>query len=387
MIRFDRFMAACLYHPEHGFYAGSGRAGARSGDFLTSPEVGPLFGAVLARAVDQWWHDAGQPTVFVVAEHGAGPGTLAAAIRVASPNCAAALRWVMVERTAPQRKRHTERLGASTDLGDRNLWGMGAAADGRVQLYSVASLPPGIDVDVVVANELLDNLCVRVIERTPRGWAELWVEPQAGGGATDTWPGTEVIPHLVDIDVGGSDGYDGDLVGFADVVDTVGHQVAVGERIPVHSEAMSWLDEALGRVRPGGRVVAFDYADDTTSMARRGMGEWLRTYAAHGRGASPFEHCGHQDITCDVATDQLALVAEPVSDLTQAEFLTVWGIDALVDEGRRLWTQRASVADLAAVAARSRVTEAEALCDPGGLGAHRVLEWQIPPGDVPPATR
>ncbi|RMH80327.1 MAG: class I SAM-dependent methyltransferase, partial [Actinomyces sp.] len=41
------YVAACLYDPRHGFYASGGRAGRR-GDFLTAPEVGPLFGAVLA---------------------------------------------------------------------------------------------------------------------------------------------------------------------------------------------------------------------------------------------------------------------------------------------------------------------------------------------------
>ena len=55
---FSVFMEAALYDPTDGFYAAGGRAGGRSGDFLTSPEVGPLFGAVLARAIDTWWDGA-----------------------------------------------------------------------------------------------------------------------------------------------------------------------------------------------------------------------------------------------------------------------------------------------------------------------------------------
>ena len=69
-------MELALYDPERGFYATGGRAGRR-GDFLTSPEVGPLFGAVLARALDGWWDELGRPDPFVVVEAGAGPGTLA----------------------------------------------------------------------------------------------------------------------------------------------------------------------------------------------------------------------------------------------------------------------------------------------------------------------
>ena len=49
-LRFDEYLAIVLYG-EHGFYTTSGQAGRR-GDFITSPEVGPLFAAVLARWID-----------------------------------------------------------------------------------------------------------------------------------------------------------------------------------------------------------------------------------------------------------------------------------------------------------------------------------------------
>ncbi|MEL7207110.1 MAG: SAM-dependent methyltransferase, partial [Actinomycetota bacterium] len=50
-LRFDEYLEVVLYDPDHGFYAGDAGAG-RGRDFLTAPEVGPLFGAVLARAID-----------------------------------------------------------------------------------------------------------------------------------------------------------------------------------------------------------------------------------------------------------------------------------------------------------------------------------------------
>jgi SAM-dependent MidA family methyltransferase len=142
-------MEAVLYDPRRGFYATGGRAGARAGDFLTSPEVGPLFGAVVARAIDHWWVEAGSPERFTVVEPGAGPGTLAAAVRLASPVCTDRLQWVLVERTAAQRARHVERLGASSDPDShRPISG--------VHLVSVASLPDSFPADVVLANELLE---------------------------------------------------------------------------------------------------------------------------------------------------------------------------------------------------------------------------------------
>jgi len=80
-------------------------------------------------------------------------------------------------------------------------------------------------------------------------------------------------------------------------------------------------------------------------------------------------------VTCEVAVDQLARVRAPATDRSQAEFLQAHGLDDLVDAARHDWQARAAVGDLAALAARSRVTEAAALTDPSGLGAFRALEW------------
>ena len=81
---FSEVMDLALYDPSHGFYAAGGAAGRR-GDFITSPEVGPLFGAVVARALDGWWRAWGEPDPFVVVEAGAGAGTLAISVLTAQP--------------------------------------------------------------------------------------------------------------------------------------------------------------------------------------------------------------------------------------------------------------------------------------------------------------
>jgi hypothetical protein len=61
--------------------------------------------------------------------------------------------------------------------------------------------------------------------------------------------------------------------------------------------------------------------------------------------------------------------------MTQADALRAWGIDDLVADGRRIWNERAHVGDLAAMRARSRVREADALLDPEGLGGFMMLRW------------
>ena len=60
-------------------------------------------------------------------------------------------------------------------------------------------------------------------------------------------------------------------------------------------------------------------------------------------------------------------------DQSQAEWLRDLGIDDLVIEGRETWEARAHIGDVEALAGRSRANEARALCDPAGLGAHRVV--------------
>ncbi|MBJ7422549.1 MAG: SAM-dependent methyltransferase, partial [Ilumatobacteraceae bacterium] len=77
-VSFEKFMELALYSP-NGFYSTDGRAGRR-GDFITSPEVGPLFGSVVGNAIDAQWKALGSPTEFTLVEVGAGPGTLARSI-------------------------------------------------------------------------------------------------------------------------------------------------------------------------------------------------------------------------------------------------------------------------------------------------------------------
>jgi SAM-dependent MidA family methyltransferase len=356
-----RVLEVALYAPGAGFYETGGAAGRRDGDFLTSPEVGPLFGAVVARALDTWWRAMGAPDPFLVVEAGAGPGTLAQAVLKAGPECATALRYVLVERSAAQRRRQGERVPLEHPSlvlppVDADTQEPVPEAPPGPLLTSLAELPrvPGARA-VVLANELLDNLPFDLAERRAGAWHEV-----RAGLAGDT----ALVEVPVPLDEARSA-----------VLDRLAPDATDGARVPLQAAAAEWLRTALATAGPRGRVVLFDYATSTADLAARPVTEWLRTYRAHGRGAGPLDDLGLQDVTCEVAIDQLATVQAPASDLAQAEWLRSHGLDELVDEGRRLWTERAHVADLAALAARSRITEAEALTDPTGLGAFRVLEW------------
>ena len=311
-----------LYHPTLGFYETGGSAG-RAGDFLTSPEVGPLFGAVLARALDSWWSELGRPAPFTVVEAGAGRGALAKAVLAAAPACGPALRYVAVERSAALRAQHP------------------------AGVESAGVLPEAPFAGVVLANELLDNLPFGLLERQAGGWVEVRVDAD-----------------LAEVLVPAGAGAGPELGALA------------GARIPVQRAGHQWVDDACGLVTRG-RVVAIDYADATESLARRPWTDWVRTYRGHGRGTHPLAELGDQDITCEVAVDQLP---PATANRSQAEFLRAFGIDELAAEARAAWHERAHIGDLQALVARSRVHEAQALTDETGLGAFRVLEWVIPQG-------
>ena len=156
--------------------------------------------------------------------------------------------------------------------------------------------------------------------------------------------------------------------------DRLAPNAPVGARIPLQDAAREWVTDAVGRIRRG-RVVVVDYADSTPSMAARPWTEWVRTYRGHGRAGHPLADLGSADITCEVAVDQLPPATH---DRSQAEFLRAHGLDHLVADARQVWSERAHIGDLQALTARSRVMEAAALTDPSGLGAFRVLEWEVP---------
>ena len=249
----------------------------------------------------------------------------------ADPACRGALRYIAVEVSAAQRERHPDGV------------------------ESAAEMPHGQFTGVILANELLDNVPFRLAV-FDGVWREAFVDVQQGR-CVEVLGGVVEPPPVA-----------------------AGPAVRHGARIPLQERAGAWVVDACSRLDRG-RVVVLDYCTARTAqLAVQPWREWLRTYRGHGHGVHYLNDPGLQDVTTQVALDQLAAIAgEPDAVRAQAHFLQRWGIDALVEEGRRGWTEQAARPTLHAMKMRSRVSEAEALLDPTGLGAFTVLEWSVGP--------
>lgn len=79
-MRFDAYMARCLFDPQHGYYTRHAQIGQDCGDFVTAPELTNLFARSLAHWVIAQWHKLGQPQQWRLVELGPGRGTLMAEI-------------------------------------------------------------------------------------------------------------------------------------------------------------------------------------------------------------------------------------------------------------------------------------------------------------------
>jgi SAM-dependent MidA family methyltransferase len=362
-------MEAALYDPGGGFFAVAGGAGRAGGDFVTSVEVGSLFGALVARAVDGWWDQLGRPDPYIVVDAGAGRGQLARDVLRATPRCAAALRYVLVERSAALRTAQAEHLQlepAELVLGpavppEPDEEPVAIPGSGPM-VTALEELPAGPAVGVVVANELADNLPFRIVERTHDGWNEIRVAVAAAEHDRDH--------AFVEIAFPADEG----LTAAADRL-AGGLTLRNGTRLPVPTALADWLRSAAAVLRRG-VIAVVDYGAPVEELASRGQDGWLRTYRSQRRGTSPLDAPGSQDITADVPDEALRRAAAAAGlsvllETTQAEWLRSLGVDALVEEARAAWHAR-TANDLAALTARSRVHEAEALLDPDGLGAHRV---------------
>jgi SAM-dependent MidA family methyltransferase len=264
-----------LYEPDVGFFASGRGAGRAAADFITSPEVGSLFGACIARALDRSWRELGELDPFVVIEAGAGNGRLARDVLRAEPACLRSLHYVLVERSAALREEQRERL--ELEPADEALGPFARVSPGDAPTAVEGSGPVFVSLDelpaleltgVVIANELLDNLPFGMAVASDDGWLEVRIALGPSGELTEVFVPAEA--------------------GDAETLGAITHGVPVptGSRLPIPRGLDAWF-AACGRVLRHGTLIAVDYVDDVRGVLERGAdassASWLRTFRSHQR--------------------------------------------------------------------------------------------------------
>jgi len=258
-ITFARYMEIALYGEGVGYYATGSFGIGRGGDFFTASSMGPAFGAVIARQLEEMWRILGCPDPFVVVEQGAGDGWLARDILAGMPEePLAAVQYRIIEPLPKLIDRQKETLGVRAG---RVVW-----------VPKLDDLPRFVGVHV--SNELVDAFPFHLLEAHGDGWHELRVGQRGGNLVFVEAPLSFDVPPLP--------------------LRPTGY---IAEWRPSVEE---WLRSLADRMQRG-FVLTFDYGMPRWRMLdpARARGTFA-CYRNHRRDDNPLERPGQKDITAHV---------------------------------------------------------------------------------------
>lgn len=295
-ISFSRYMELCLYHPRYGYYQRGQTVTGKEGDFYTSPHVHRIFGATIARWIENRCRDLKIENPVLV-ELGPGNGQLSRDIldQWKADSVGKDISLTLVEGSGPQRE-NLSRLFSSdrADVLSPEEWDTIPSFEG-----------------VVIANEFFDALPLQVIAREDGELEEIRVHMDSGGFQETTAP---LDAQLLD----------GPLTGAVKALPE-------GHRMEISVGWKQWLArvyEKLGK----GSVVIIDYGDTLESLTAlwRRSGT-LRCYSGHRVDSDLYQDPGEKDITAHL---NFTLIEAWARDLgftvdsfnTQSSFLIRAGI-------------------------------------------------------------
>ncbi len=266
-ITFAEYMDACLYHPEHGYYTKADQSEHR--DYITSVDVTPVFGRLLARQFHEMWTVLGRPKPFALVEVGAGTGRLATQIldcaRESLSEFYEAMRYVAVERSAVRRTAQRQ------NLGDHLVSG---------QFCSSEELPAEISNGCILSNELFDAFAVHRVLRANEGLQEIYVTHSQAGFHEEFGPLS--------------------FIGIAEYFDAQGIALREGQMAEANLGACKWIEEGARRLQRG-FVVTIDYGHEAQQLYdERHMRGTLMAYDRHRAGEDFYRAPGAQDLTAHV---------------------------------------------------------------------------------------
>ena len=340
-------MSLALYHPEHGYYAQAARRTGRNGDFFTSVDVGPIFGALLGRQLAEMWRVA-DPIAdrrgpFDLVEAAASNGQLARDVldwaRDHDPELYAAVRLHLVEASPAARAAQREMLAPHAS---------------KVAAYGTRL--PDVVHGVIYANELLDALPVHSVVMTEHGLREHYVDVGPGGRLVERAgrPSTEALERYLD---------------------AAGVRLEPGWRAEINLAALAWMTRACLSLHRG-FLLLIDYGHEARELysATHAAGT-LTTFHRHmtfvghtaSEGPAWLAEPGTRDITSHVDLTSVERTARELGCTTlgildQTYFLLALGLTDLAGAGGT------------SLAETRRRLALKTLLMPGGLGStHKVM--------------
>jgi SAM-dependent MidA family methyltransferase len=307
-ISFAEFMQHSLYAPGLGYYsAGAAKFGA-AGDFVTAPEISPLFGRVLARQCAEVLRQLPAPSVL---ELGAGSGVLAVQLLGALAELGIELtRYAVLEVSAELRERQ-EAL-----IRDRHP---------ATAIEWLSALPERFD-GVVVANEVADALPVERFRKSGDDVLQHRVVRDGRGFAWSLAPAPEFLTDAV-----------------LHIERSLGFPLPDGFVSEVSCALPPWIRDLAGCVGTG-LVFLFDYGVSRREYYAPDRGDgWLRCHIRHRAHDDPLVYPGIQDLTAWVDFTAVAEAASAAGMhiagfVSQAHFLMNGGLQEELAAGPRLST-------------------------------------------------
>lgn len=306
---FSRYMELALYAPGLGYYSGGatkfGHRAEDGSDFVTAPELSPLFAATLARPLAQALADSGTRDLM---EFGAGTGKLAAGLLNAFAELGVPFEsYTIVDLSGELRERQRATIEANApELASKVKW--------------LDALPQAFD-GVVIGNEVLDAMPVRLVVRKLGAWHERGVVVQNGRFAFDDRP-VAGDPLVATIDA---------------AIDEANDELFMEYVTETHEAAMAFTRTVCAMLTRGAAFfIDYGFPRHEFYHAQRAGGTLMCHYR-HRAHADPFLYPGLQDITAHVEFTGIAQAGvETGADLlgftSQARFLMNAGItDVLSD--------------------------------------------------------
>ena len=306
---FDRFMHLALYTPGLGYYThgdtqlGRGLARDEQSDFVTAPELSPLFGRTLAAQVAEALQRTGTHEVW---EFGAGSGALAEQVLDALAARGVALqRYTIVDVSTSLRQRQQQRL---TRFGDTVQW--------------LHALPDALQ-GVVLGNEVLDAMPVQILHRVDGVWHERGVVLHEASGAglaagaamARAQAGQAQVAHGAAADaVNTADA--GSAFGFAwqdrptDVRPPLDIEGSHDYLTEIQPQAQAFIRTVAARLQRGAAFfIDYGFGEREYYHPQRHMGT-LMCHRGHRADAEPLHAVGDKDITSHIDFTAMAVAAQ-----------------------------------------------------------------------------